>query len=591
MAIEYLDGVRLYRTLTAGIRKVVSREEYLNKINVFPVPDSDTGTNMAYTLTTIEENISANVHSNVQDMMAAVADAALDGARGNSGAILAQFMVGFSEGIRGKVHLNVTQFAEAVQTAKAFAYQALVKPQEGTILTVVSEWADHVHLLSHKLADFRDVLRQSLEHARVALRDTPKKLDVLAKAGVVDAGAQGFVDLLEGIQDYIERGVLAATSRLASAESGATTETQDSQYPFCTECLILGEAINRPELMAHLNELGDSIVIAGTKTKAKVHLHTDDPRQAFEICARYGNVTGEKVDDMRKQQKDAHEAQASIALVIDSTSDLPDELIEKYNLHCVPVRLNFGRRHYVDKVTLSIDEFWDELQTNPVHPQTSQPSPGDFRRQYQFLSTHYDSAISIHLPKNLSGTYQSAVAAHQALPDFPLGVVDANNLSVGVGLVAIEAAKAIQEGLEFDDVMHRIEQTIRNTKIYVLLDSLEYAVRGGRVPKSKKRIADLLRAHVFLTVSDDGHLVPAGKMFGRKNRVERVYRFIKKKIPAGRNFRIGIVHSASHKEAEALKQLFLQDVREEAIFISTIGPALGVHAGPGALGAAIQLME
>ncbi|NOZ73889.1 MAG: DAK2 domain-containing protein, partial [FCB group bacterium] len=116
MAIEYVDGVRLYRTLTAGIRKVVSREEYLNKINVFPVPDSDTGTNMAYTLTTIEESIHSQVHSNIQDMMAVVADAALDGARGNSGAILAQFLVGFSEGIRGKMHLNVKQFSEAVQT-------------------------------------------------------------------------------------------------------------------------------------------------------------------------------------------------------------------------------------------------------------------------------------------------------------------------------------------------------------------------------------------------------------------------------------------------------------------------------------------
>ncbi len=591
MAIEYLDGVRLYRTLTAGIRRVVSREEYLNKINVFPVPDSDTGTNMAFTLTTIEEKISSQVHSNIDDMMAAVADAALDGARGNSGAILAQFLVGFSEGIRNRMHLNVQQFAEAVQTAKSFAYQALVQPQEGTILTVLAEWADQIHSLSQRFSDFRMVLKEALERARTALKATPEQLEVLAKAGVVDAGAQGFVDLLEGIQDYIERGILDAASRLSRSEKKATVKSKSVDYQFCTECLILGEKINRPELMAHLNELGDSIVIAGTKTKAKVHLHTNQPREAFEICGRYGHVTGEKVDDMRKQHKDAYEKQAAIALVVDSTSDLPEELIDRYNIHVVPVRLNFGENHYVDRVTFSIDEFWKELRTNPAHPQTSQPSPGDFRRQYQFLSAHFASAISIHLPQKLSGTYQSAQTASQSLPHFPVGLIDANSLSLGIGMIALRAAEAIDAGKEYDEVIRIIQQAVESTSIYFLLDTLEYVVRGGRLPRSKQRVADFLRLNPILTVSPEGALVPAGKLWGRRNRVERLYRFLKKHIPEGRSYRIGVIHGDCPEDAEALRALFRNDLPDDQIFISTIGPALGVHAGPGVLGAAIQLWE
>ena len=135
MAIEYIDGIRLYRSITAGLRRVVSRQEYLNKINVFPVPDGDTGTNMAYTLTSIEEGIQNNAYSDIKKMSMAIADSALDGARGNSGAILAQFFVGFADGIKDIEKLNAIEFSEAISHAKDYSYDALTKPREGTILS------------------------------------------------------------------------------------------------------------------------------------------------------------------------------------------------------------------------------------------------------------------------------------------------------------------------------------------------------------------------------------------------------------------------------------------------------------------------
>ena len=140
---------------------------------------------------------------------------------------------------------------------------------------------------------------------------------------------------------------------------------------------------------------------------------------------------------MIKQQSDAHKKHLSTAIIIDSGGDLPDQLQEDYNIHMIPVRLNFGDTHYVDKVSLSSNEFWNELEKNPIHPQTSQPSPGDFRRQYQFLSSHYDSAISIHIPKKLSGTYQSAVTASKTVSNFQLDVKDCINGSIGMGLIAM----------------------------------------------------------------------------------------------------------------------------------------------------------
>ena len=440
MAIEYIDGIRLYRSITAGLRRVVSRQEYLNKINVFPVPDGDTGTNMAYTLTSIEEGIQNNAYSDIKKMSMAIADSALDGARGNSGAILAQFFVGFADGIKDIEKLNAIEFSEAISHAKDYSYDALTKPREGTILSVIRVWSDSLESSSKNSNDFLKILSSGLIDAQKALEDTPKQLEVLAKAGVLDAGAQGFVDMLSGIQEFIESGSISETELTVIEAIEEVITGINEKYQYCTECIILGEDIPRRLLQERLMDLGDSIVLAGTKVKAKVHIHSDDPHKVFTLCKEYGSIQGEKTDDMIKQQSDAHSTHSSTAIIVDSGCDLPEEVIDNMNIHVIPVRLNFGNTHYVDKVSLTSDEFWSELKTNPNHPQTSQPSPGDFRRQYQFLSSHYESAISIHLPEALSGTYQSAITAAKSLSTFPINILDSYSGTIGTGLIAMRTA-------------------------------------------------------------------------------------------------------------------------------------------------------
>ena len=288
------------------------------------------------------------------------------------------------------------------------------------------------------------MLSRGLDDARISLKNTPKQLDVLAKAGVLDAGAQGFVDLLEGINEYITSGkIIESSLELIDEDIISIEATTNEKYRYCTECIIIGENIQRRKLQEVLMDHGDSIVLAGTKTKAKVHIHSDEPRKIFSICSEYGSISGEKTDDMIKQQSDAHKAQYPIAVIVDSGCDLPDEVVDSLNIHVIPVKLNFGDVHYVDKVSLTSKEFWNELEKNPVHPQTSQPSPGDFRRQYQFLSSHYESAISIHIPEKASGTYQSAVTASKTLPKFTIEIKDSLNGSIGLGLIAMSAAEAI----------------------------------------------------------------------------------------------------------------------------------------------------
>lgn len=591
MGIQYLDGVRLYRVLSAGLQKVLEREDYLNKINVFPVPDADTGTNMAYTLSIIKEDLHQKVHSNIGEMSILIADSALDGARGNAGSILAQFFVGLSEGLHDKAKVTVQQFAEAVKTGKQYAYQALLQPTEGTILTVISDWSDALNKLSSKHNDFVKVLANALNTAHKSLKDTPKKLKVLAKAGVVDAGGQGFVDLLTGIQDFISEGKIRKIFIPKVSKRDIKEVHFNEKYQYCTECVITGENINRIKLRDQLSLMGDSLIIAGTKHKAKIHIHSDEPKTIFDVCKTYGEISNDKADDMLQQQKDAHKQTKPIALVVDSTADLPEEIIDEKNIHIVPVRLNFGDNHYIDKVTMTSDEFWEELRKNPNHPKTSQPTPNDFRRQYQVLATHYESAISIHLPAKTSGTYQSAINASKALTNFPTTVIDGNCVSIGTGLIAIRAAEAIEDGKSMDEIVEIVKIAKSQTKIYILLDNLEAAVKGGRVEKYKQTIAEKLRISPILSLSKEGTVVTDGKLIGKKNIDDRFISYVSNKIGDTQSYRVGIVHGNCEERARKFENHYINEIGKQNVFFSQIGPGLGTHAGTNAIAIAVQTLN
>lgn len=206
MKISYLDGPRLYYAFMVGGNEVIKDQKYLNKINVFPVPDSDTGTNLASTMRSIAEGAVPNpsfyktVHS--------IADMALSGARGNSGIIFAQFLYGISEEIKNVNRISTSSFGEIVKKAVQYAYRSVVSPVEGTMLTVMKDWAEAVYQQRTKKQDFVELLSYSLQVTKKSLIETRYKLPVLTKAGVVDAGAKGFVDFLEGITNFIKKGKL-----------------------------------------------------------------------------------------------------------------------------------------------------------------------------------------------------------------------------------------------------------------------------------------------------------------------------------------------------------------------------------------------
>lgn len=591
--INYLNGIRLHRAIVAGIRNVVSHQDYLNKINVFPVPDGDTGTNMAFTLTAILDGSANKVTSRVDDMLALVADSALDGARGNSGAILAQFFQGFSDGAQGISSFDAHSFSIAIQTGSEYARDALSEPKEGTILTVITDFSIRLkELVDDGVNDFEQILAKGIEEAERSLKNTPNLMEILKKAGVVDAGAQGFVDFLQGIHEFIRNGSLKEfESDFVPIEVNDTDviehDLSNLEFQYCTECMIVSDAIDRKTLREALFDEGDSMVLAGSKTKAKVHIHTNNPANVFSICEQFGIVSGQKADDMFQQQESAHSSQmGDIAIVTDSGADFNTD---EYDIHVVPVRYSFGEKGYIDKVSQTVEEFYEELATNPVHPQTSQPVPGDFRRQYQFLTTHYKSIISVHIPNAVSGTMQSAQTAVKRIPEASVSVIDSLNISVGQGLVVTHAAKLVQEGKSHDEVVAAIEAARDHTKVYCCVKDLSYGVKGGRVPKSVKVIADLLQVRPVLTTSESGKLEKAGTVLGKQNLGKKMVRYMAKNHDINKPYRISVGHCNCPEDGkillEGLKDKFKNLKSTE---LHEVGGALGVHTGPGTLVVGIQ---
>jgi uncharacterized protein len=594
IAIGYLDGRRLSRAVIAGARFVADRAEPLNKINVFPVPDGDTGTNIASTLQKTAAGIARVRQRHVRQMSRTLADEAVGGARGNSGAILAQFFCGFAEGLPDRPRISTRDFGQAVVGAAESAYQAIARPVEGTILTVIRDWARHVSTRSQSVSDFEKLLPESLEQARVALANTPRQMPVLKKAGVVDAGAQGFVFLIEGIVKYLREAARGALPEAPPADLKAAIfdkTPEEILFRFCTEALLEGDGVDRDALRREVALMGDSIVIAGSTSRLRLHVHTNEPEKVFEAAARFAEVAQTKVEDMRAQHEtrfDQNRAQR-VAIVTDSTCDLPPSLFEELSIGMVPVRVYFGSENYLDKVTITPAEFYARFAVTDEAPKTSQPPPADFQQVYRYMSTHAGTVVSIHLSAAFSGTYQAALVGARGIEKTRFVHVDSRSVSVGLGLIVRAAAEAAAAGKDADEVVRVAQDAANRTRAFVAVPTLEHLVRGGRVSPLKGLFARWLGLLPVLTISAEGKVYASAKARGFEGARRKMMGLLFEgaERAGGSPRRFGVAHCDAAELAESLARQIREHSPESDVMIVECGPALGAHGGPGAVALAV----
>jgi len=582
----------LASALVSGIHRVIGEQEFLNRINVFPVADGDTGTNLSLSLGSVLTMLKNPGEKHLGTMLASIADTLLDGARGNSGAIVAQFFQGMSDSAGELTRFTTWTFSKAISQGSEYAHDALSNPREGTILSVMSAFANKLAAQvadAHEI-DFPTSIEAALQHAEQALEKTTEQLDVLRKAGVVDAGAKGFVELVAGMHEFVRHGRIAEAPNLSvlrGIEPPVLTvgSSEDLKYRYCTECIVTGTDIDRRKLREALSELGDSLVLAGTKRKAKIHIHVNEPEKVFATGLQYGEVSAEKADDMHRQQHSSHDAAKRFAVITDSVADIPDADMERLDIHMVPCRIQFGDRAYLDKVSITAEEFFHELETNPHHPTTSQPSPGDFRRQFQFLASHFDDVLSINLTGSVSGTLESAISA-AARTNAPgrIHVINSFNASMGQGLLVVFAAECAAAGLSVERTIAAIESLTPKTHTYALLGDLRYAVRGGRIPPWVKTVADLFRVTPLIWKTVDGRIVTGGFFLGRRNRVRKFAARIAHYASQYETLDIAIGHAVCLDDATELESRLRRYIPQiTKLSLTSLGAGLGSHGGPGTL--------
>jgi len=581
-----IDGRGLYYSFLAGTKRLLENQAELNRINVFPVSDGDTGSNMAATVRSVFSLV--HPHRSYKVTVGRIAEAAMIHARGNSGIIFAQLLYGISNET-GEYHsITYSQFAESIKNAVRYVYEAIATPVEGTMLTVIREWADYIYSQRQKSGDFVQLLSNSVQVLERSLEETKQKLAVLARANVVDAGASGFVLFISGIIDFIRfsniRHLLRSRTEAIQVQPVEEHIPEEVTLRYCTEAILQDVKADHQTLARLLGSYGDSIVIAGSDKVKHLHLHTNDPAAFFFQLKDFGTLGFQKADDMVRQSEMVYRRKWRIALVTDSTCDLPQEMIDHYQINSLPLNISFGDNHYLDKITIQPEQFYTLLDQSRAFPKTAQINESSFTRLYSQLVTHYDSVIAVHLTSQFSGTYNSSRKAADAISrEFgkPVTAINSKNLSGALGLIVLRIARAIEEGYSHAQIIDLAERWIGDTRIFVSVKTMKYMVRGGRISHFKGLIARILNINPIISIDEEGKSKLFGKAYCQKSNMGKVMLHIHE-ITRNRPVWNYIVLHAGNPEAAtwyatSMKKLTGMDPLANV----NISPVIGAHAGVG----------
>lgn len=610
--LTIIDGVQYRKMVLAGANRVITKQEELNKINVFPVPDGDTGSNMAYTFSNVASAISAEQEPtpNVSILSRDIADASINGALGNSGSIIAQFFQGLNEKFHNSATVSLELFSDACAFAARSAREAIEEPVEGTIITVMHDWAFWLETNHEKYEDFHEFFADSLVSAEKSLAETPQKLKILLKNNVVDAGAKGFVHYLQGINDffllghidnvkpdYIDAASHTEAVHVASDEEVhlashlndvSSAENLINQY--CTECIIHGKRINIKDIRAEMSRWGNSLVVVGNNHKTKIHIHTNAPEKVFRKANEFGDVLETKADDMWAQYRASINWQNDkrIAILTDSSCALPQEFFVKYNIIIMPLQVLIDGQPYLDSVNITRQEFLKQLISNKKQISTSQAPMPDMKAAFEKGLRQSDAIIMVALSSGISGTYNSLKRLSERYEEENVTIIDSKNAAAGHGLIVKAVAHAAHAGKSIEEVTQIAEKTASNTYQFISLLTMKYAVKGGRMKRSTGFLLSLFCIKPVMHFNKAGKIVKIAITFGRILSRRKIFNLVSEKASKMQQPEFCISHIQADKDATKLaKKLQTKFDLDELPPLVEITPVVTTHVGPGTISVAV----
>ena len=588
VGIAYLDGPRLARAVYAAADWVAAGREEINRINVFPVPDGDTGTNFSLTLRSVADALRALGDAPLPATAGTMARAAVLGARGNSGMMLAHFLLGFADALGERSTADAAAVASALRQGSDRLYASLDEPREGTILTVARDVAAAAERAALESPDLGEFMRRMLAEGESALARTPELMAVLKEAGVVDAGGKGFVRMLEGVVRSIDGDPIVAAAGAADpvAMPAALVEVAaERDFQFCTELVVRGEHLpTANETRAAMHTFGGSVQVAVAGDVLKIHVHTDTPEAVFTYAARWGRVEGTKADDMRAQHRRlAHPGRRPVVMVTDTAADLADPVLDRHHIALVPLQVTFGGESFRDRVELRPEEFYRRLRAARDLPTTSQPAPADFMRILRDARAEADEVVAVLLGGNLSGTFASAQAAVRAAGISGVHLVDSRSASLGQGMLALRGAELAESGWSGAAVARELERVRGQSGMLLTVDRYDNLIRSGRVSRGKAWIGGMLDVKPILTLDETGRVIPLDRVRGREQTVPRVLSWLERRLtPRPRVVRFGVAHTEAPEVAERVRTALVAAYRPRDCFVSLATGVLATHVGTGA---------
>jgi len=593
--MEFLTQEELKKMMLLSWEKIEENKEQINKINVFPVPDQDTGNNMAKTLLGIKEAIEGKEFKDLNEISQAALDGALTSAQGNAGVIYVGFLASFLP-LLDKNPVGAKKLAIAFEKGAERARQSIQNPKEGTILDVIDAASQTFKEGAEKETDIIKILKSATEKAKEALLATREKMEIFKKANVVDAGGLGFLMILESYLEALEGEKKEAKKEEKPSEKiRRFVQVLSNRYEIVS--LIENPRFNENTILDKLKKLGNSIDIVQIGNKMKIHIHTDYPDEVRDVMRRTGSILELRTEDMAKEVVgEPSVRKVSIGIVTEGNiADIPEKILERYQIEMADAIVDWPAGENLPGENIFQKMREAEKRGIKEFPKTSQAIPKSYLDAFKKQLEKFDKVLCISISSKLSGCYNSACQAKEMLLEEQrdrVYILDTLQAAAGQTLLVLRAIELIQEQREINEVIEEIKKLIPQTHLYIVFEDPKWIEAGGRVNKSQAnwiRRMKKLNLHPLMTIKDG--IVTKGGIIFAKDMAETLFKKISKESQRarkeGKRIRVLIQQADNPEGAEKLRQS-LKEIKAEVPFVSLASPVVCSHTGPGTLLAAWQ---
>jgi len=593
--MEYLTQNELKKMFLLSYERIEENKEEINKINVFPVPDQDTGTNLAKTLEGIKKEIEGKEFKDLEEISKAALDGALISAQGNAGLIYTGFLAGFLPKLN-KNPVDAKKLAEAFEEGRKRAWKSMANPKEGTILDVIDAAAETFKKEAEKEKDIVKIFEKVIEKAKEALLATREKMEIFKKANVVDAGGLGFLMILESYLDALKpEGKKKEKKERPSEEIRRFVQVLANRFEVVA--LILDPRLDEEKAREKLKRLGNCLDIVKVENKMKIHIHTDYPDEVRDVLRKIGRIEDLRIEDMAKEiVGEPSVRKVSIGIVTEDVASILPKVLERYQIEIAKTKFDWPELEKIEgeNIYQKIKKAYEiGIETRP---RTSQAMPKDYFDAFKKQIQRFEKVLCLTLTSKISGCYNSALQAREMLEEKErIFVFDTLNVAAGQTLFVLRAIELIQEQREIEEIVEELKKLIPKTQTFIIFADPKGPEFIGRITKSQASWIRRMKKWGIQPIMKikDGILTKGGMVFA-KDESEALFKKIKKESEkdrkSGKKIRVIINHADNLEGAKKLKGL-LKEIRAEVSFISEAPPIICAITGPGTLISAWQPIE